>query len=135
MPQATAPVPLVLLLTVALGCLRVGLPVLLLIAGMLVAPLFPAAQRGIGVEGIGTNLVAMIFTGGDDAGKQLGCKRLAEDDKEKVGKLAGSNGSGDHSSGGSGSESIRPFCPEAPANPSPHSELVLNVIKRQALIV
>jgi len=43
--------------------------------------------------------------GGGGAGKQLGCKRLAEDHKGKVGKLAGSNGSGDHSSGSSGSES------------------------------
>ena len=30
---------------------------------------------------------------------------------------------------------IRPFCPEAPVNRSPHSELVLNAIQGQALTV
>jgi hypothetical protein len=30
---------------------------------------------------------------------------------------------------------IRPFCPEAPVNPSPRSELVLNAAKGQALTV
>jgi|SRR5215472_3197314 len=81
MPQATAPVPLVLLLTVALGCLRVGLPVLLLIAGMLVAPLFPAEQRGIGVEGIGTNLVAMIFTAATTLASRVESRERATESK------------------------------------------------------
>jgi len=42
MPQVTAPVALALLLAVALGCLPVGLPILLLVAGMRIAPLLPA---------------------------------------------------------------------------------------------
>src|SRR5215469_17308426 len=87
MPQATAPVPLVLLLTVALGCLRVGLPVLLLIAGMLVAPLFPAAQRGIGVEGIGTNLVAMIFTAATTLASNLAANGLLRTIRRKLENL------------------------------------------------
>src|SRR5579859_1232362 len=51
-----------LLLAVALRCLGVSLPVLPLIPGMRVAPLFPAAAHGLGIDGIGTNFVAMIFT-------------------------------------------------------------------------
>jgi hypothetical protein len=62
MPQAAMPVAPALLLAVALGGFRVSLPVLLLVAGMLVAPLLPAARNGFGVERIGTNLVAMVFT-------------------------------------------------------------------------
>jgi hypothetical protein len=42
MPQATAPVALALLLAVALGWLQVRLPVLVLVAGMRIAPLLPA---------------------------------------------------------------------------------------------
>ena len=51
-----------LLLAVALGCLGMGSPVLLLVAGMGIAPLFPAAPHGLGVDRIGANLAAMIFT-------------------------------------------------------------------------
>ena len=40
---------------IALRCLGVSLPVLPLIAGMRVAPLFPAAARALGIDGIGTN--------------------------------------------------------------------------------
>jgi len=58
----TAPVALALLLAVALGCRRVGVPVLLLVVGVRIAPFLPAARHGIGVEGIGTNLVVMVFT-------------------------------------------------------------------------
>ena len=47
---------------IALRCLGVSLPVLPLIPGMRFAPLFPAAAHGLGIDGIGTNFVAMIFT-------------------------------------------------------------------------
>ncbi len=60
--EATAPVALALLLSVALRCLQMALPVLLLVAGMRIAPPVPAMRHGIGVEGIGTNLVVMVFT-------------------------------------------------------------------------
>jgi hypothetical protein len=55
-------VPPALLLAVALRCLGVSLPVLPLIAGMRVAPLLAAAAHGLGIDGIGTNFVAMVFT-------------------------------------------------------------------------
>jgi hypothetical protein len=60
--EATALVAPTLLLAVALGRFWVGPPVLPLVAGRSLAPLFPAVPHNLVVERIGTNLVAIIFT-------------------------------------------------------------------------
>ncbi|HEX8882618.1 MAG TPA: hypothetical protein VF749_21405 [Candidatus Acidoferrum sp.] len=47
-------------LTIPLRCLRVGLPVLLLIGGMRVPPLFAALLNDLSVDRIGTDLLVVI---------------------------------------------------------------------------
>ena len=61
MLEAVALVTDLLLLAVPLHRFRVPLPVLLLVVGMRIAPLFPAFLHHLGVEGIGANLFAMII--------------------------------------------------------------------------
>ena len=62
MLEAAAPVAPTLLLAVSLHCLGVGLPVVLLIAGMRISPLFPAVADDLRVEGIGAKLAPVIIT-------------------------------------------------------------------------
>ncbi len=62
MLEATAVVAPTLLLAIALGRFRVCPPVLLLVAGMSVAPLPLAVADDLGVEGIGRDLLPVIIT-------------------------------------------------------------------------
>jgi hypothetical protein len=62
MLKALALVTDLLLLAVPFHRLRVPLPVLLLVVGMRVAPLFAAFLHHLGVEGIGANLLAVIIS-------------------------------------------------------------------------
>jgi hypothetical protein len=57
-----APVAPTLLLAVSLHRLGVGLPVVLLLAGMRISPLFPAVADDLSVEGIGAKLAPVIIT-------------------------------------------------------------------------
>ena len=61
MLQAVALVADMLLLAVPLDRFRVPLPILPLVVGMRIAPLFPAFLHHLGVEGIGENLFAVII--------------------------------------------------------------------------
>jgi hypothetical protein len=61
MLEAVALVTNLLLPAVPLDRFRVPLPVLLLIVGMSITPLFPALLHHLGVEGIGTNLGVVII--------------------------------------------------------------------------
>jgi len=61
MLEAVALVTNLLLPAVPLDRFRVPLPVLLLVVGMRVTPLFPALLHHLGVEGIGTNLGVVII--------------------------------------------------------------------------
>jgi hypothetical protein len=61
MLEAVALVTNLLLPAIPLDCFRVPLPVLLLIVGMSITPLFPALLHHLGVEGIGTNLGVVII--------------------------------------------------------------------------
>jgi len=55
------PIPLSLSLAVALGGLGVCLPVDLLIIGVLRSPFFPAVLDHLRVQGIGPDLLPMVF--------------------------------------------------------------------------
>src|SRR5271157_630331 len=61
MLEAVALVTDLLLLAVPLDRLRVPLPILRLVVGVRIAPLFPAVLHPLGVEGIGANLFAVII--------------------------------------------------------------------------
>jgi hypothetical protein len=61
MLEAVALVTDLLLLAVPLDRFRVPLPVLLLVVGMCIAPLFPAFLHHLGVDRIGANLFAVII--------------------------------------------------------------------------
>jgi hypothetical protein len=60
MLQTAAPIAPPLMLAVVLGRLRVSLPVLLLVAGIGVTPLFAAVTNDLGVEGIRADFLAAI---------------------------------------------------------------------------
>jgi len=115
-----------LLLAVALGCLRVGLPVLLLVAGMHIAPLLPAARHGIGVEGIGTNLVVMVFTAAATLASHLATNGLLRTIRGKLENLLAVKAVAITHQAAPDQNPIRPFCPEVPVNRSPRSEFVTN---------
>jgi len=55
------PIPLTLSLAIALGGLGVRLPIRLLIIGVLGLPLFPAVADHLRVQGIGPDLLPMVF--------------------------------------------------------------------------
>src|SRR5208282_680015 len=61
MLEAVALVTDLLLLAVPLHRFRVPLPILLLVVGMCIAPLFPAFLHHLGVDRIGANLFAVII--------------------------------------------------------------------------
>lgn len=61
MLEAVALVTDLLLLAVPLDRFRVPLPILLLVVGMCIAPLFPAFLHHLGVDRIGANLFAVII--------------------------------------------------------------------------
>jgi hypothetical protein len=61
MLEAVALVTDMLLSAVPLDRLRVPLPVLLLVVGMGIAPLFPAFLHHLGVEGIGADPLVVII--------------------------------------------------------------------------
>jgi hypothetical protein len=61
MLEAVALITDLLLLAVPLDRFRVPLPILLLVVGMRIAPLFPAFLHHLGVEGIGASLFAVII--------------------------------------------------------------------------
>jgi hypothetical protein len=114
MPQATTPVAPALLLTVALGGFRVSLPVLLLVAGMRVAPLPPAAPHGFGVERIGTNLVAMVFTPASTLAGNLAANGLLKTIRGKLENLLAVTAVAITHQAAPDQNRIRSFCPQAP---------------------
>ena len=61
MLEAVALVTNLLLPAVPLDRFRVPLPILLLVVGMCIAPLFPAFLHHLGVDRIGANLFAVII--------------------------------------------------------------------------
>src|SRR5271166_6554698 len=61
MLEAVTLVTDLLLLAVPLDRFRVPLPILLLVVGMCIAPLFPAFLHHLGVDRIGANLFAVII--------------------------------------------------------------------------
>ena len=61
MLEAVALVTDLLLLAVPFDRFRVPLPILLLVVGMCIAPLFPAFLHHLSIEGIGANLFAVII--------------------------------------------------------------------------
>jgi hypothetical protein len=54
----------------------------------------PAGKPNRNRSSLGDNRAAVV------SGRRLGCRRLAGDESEKVGRVAGNNSSGDHSSAG-----------------------------------
>ena len=92
--------------------------------------LFQAAQHGIGVEAIGTNLVAMIFTAATTLASNLAANGFLATIRRKLENLLAVTAAAITRQAAPDQNRIRPFCPEAPAHASSHSELVLNAIKK-----
>jgi len=118
MPQAKSLVAPMLLLAVALGSLRVGEPVLLLVAGMRLAPLLPAAHHGISVEGIGTNLVAMVFTLAATLAGNLAANGLLRTIRRKLENLLAVTTTAVIHQAAPDQNRKHSFCPQAPSNPT-----------------
>jgi hypothetical protein len=76
MLEAVALVTNLLLPAVPLDRFRVPLPVLLLVVGMRVTPLFPALLHHLGVEGIGTNLGVVIIPAASPRARGLAANDL-----------------------------------------------------------
>src|SRR5271157_533057 len=118
MPQAPAPVAPALLLAVALSGFRVSLPVLLLVAGMRIAPLLPAEAHGLGIDGIGTDPAAMVFTLAPTLAGNLAANGLLRtirgnwEDSLTVKAVAIIHQAAPDQN------RIRSFCPEPPLNPT-----------------
>ena len=107
MLEAVALVTDLLLLAVPLDRLRVPLPILLLVVGMCVAPLFPAFLHHLSIEGIGANLFAVIIPAALPLAWGLAANQLFRVIEVQAERLADSEGSDDDSSSGSGSECKR----------------------------
>jgi len=76
MLEAVALVTNLLLPAVPLDRFRVPLPVLLLVVGMRVTPLFPAFLHHLGVEGIGTNFGVVIIAAAPPLARGLAANDL-----------------------------------------------------------
>jgi hypothetical protein len=76
MLEAVALVTNLLLPAVPPDRFRVPLPVLLLVVGMRVPPLFPALLHHLGVEGIGTNLGVVIIAAAPPLARGLAANDL-----------------------------------------------------------
>ncbi len=63
--------------TIALGRFGVSLPVVLLVAGMGVAPLLAAVADNLGIEGIGADLAAVVISAAAALAFRLAANELA----------------------------------------------------------
>ena len=128
MLEAVALVTDLLLLAVPLHRLRVPLPVLLLVVGMRIAPLFPAFLHPLGVEGIGANLCAVIIAAALPLARGLAANELLGMVAGRLKDLLAITATAITHQGAPYQNANGSFCPEAalnldaPSQNSPHIE-------------
>ena len=121
MLEAAALVAPTLLLAVSLHRLGVGLPVLRLIAGMRVAPLFPALADDLSVEGIGAHLAPVIIPAALSLAGGLATDGLLGTIGRKLKGLLAVTATAITHQAAPDQKAIRSFCPELP-EPNPHCQ-------------
>jgi hypothetical protein len=117
-----------LLLAVPLDRFRVPLPILLLVVGMRIAPLFPAFLHHLGVEGIGANLFAVIIPAAMPLALALAANELLRMISGSLKDLLTVRATAITHQAAPDQNAIESFCPEAllnlnpPPKKSPHIE-------------
>jgi hypothetical protein len=114
MLEAVALVTDLLLLAVPLHRRRVPLPVLLLVVGMRITPLFPAFLYHLGVEGVGANLFAVIIPAALPLARGLAANDLLRMIRDRLKDLLTVRATVITHQAAPAQNAIESFCPEPP---------------------